>query len=99
MATKEEVSSYLNNRLKQNPDTVNAQWYVGIASDVRDRLFNDHNVHEQNDQWTHATAHTNAIARQVEADFLGAGCDGGKGGGDSATKTVYVYLKSARTDP
>ncbi len=29
----------------------NSDWYVGIASDPRDRLFNDHNVDEQNGFW------------------------------------------------
>ncbi len=99
MSTKEHVITYLNGKLKELSNTVNSQWYVGIASDVRERLFIDHKVHEQNGQWAHSPADTADIARSVEKHFLDAGLDGGAGGGDDTTKTVYVYLKSSRTDP
>lgn len=99
MSTKQEVITFLDAKLKKHPQTSNKQWYVGIASDVRARLFSDHNVDEENDHWAHATAGTSAKAREVEKLYLDAGCDGGGGGGDASTKTVYIYLKSSRTDP
>ena len=99
MSTKQEVINFLDAKLKKNPATSNNQWYVGIASDVRARLFGDHNVDEKNDPWAHSTADTSAIAREVEKLYLDAGCDGGGGGGDASTKTVYIYLKSSGTDP
>ena len=99
MATKEHVIKYLNDALKEHPSTVNSQWYVGIAKDAKDRLFNDHNVDKDYGAWAHSMADSDTIARSVEKHFLDAGCDGGSGGGDSAPKSVYVYLKTAKTDP
>lgn len=99
MSSKQHVLSYLNNKLRQHSDSVNSQWYVGIASDPKNRLFNDHSVDEDKDKWAYSAADCDNIARAVEKHFLDAGCDGGAGGGDSATKTVYVYLKSGRTNP
>ncbi len=99
MSTKEQVMAYLNGKLQKHPSTVNSQWYVGITSDVQVRLFNDHKLHEQNNEWAHSTAETADIARSVEKHFLDAGLDGGAGGGDNTSRTVYVYLKSSRTDP
>lgn len=74
-------------------------WYVGITSDGKQRLFNEHSVNENSDNWIFAPADTNVIARSVEKYFLDRGCDGGTGGGDYTSKTVYVYKKNSHTNP
>ncbi len=99
MSTEEQVRTYLNDKLKKHRATTNDQWYVGIATDPKDRLFKDHNVDKSQDQWAYSKADTEEIARSVEKRFLDAGCDGGPGGGDTGSKLVYVYLKSGRTEP
>ena len=99
MADQQKVITFLNDKLMEHPDTANGQWYVGIASDPEDRLFGEHNVSEEKDHWHYIPADSEAIARAVEKHFLNAGCDGGPGGGDASSKFVYVYLKSAKTDP
>ena len=99
MSTEEQVRTYLNDKLKKHQATTNDQWYVGIATDAKDRLFTDHKVDETQDQWAHSKADTEEIARSVEKRLLDAGCDGGPGGGDAGSKFVYVYLKSGRTEP
>lgn len=76
-----------------------SRWYVGIASDSRDRLFNDHNVDESNDAWIIRDCGSEAAARKYEKYFLDRGCDGGTGGGDSATRYAYAYKKNAHTRP
>ena len=98
MANQASVIAFLNKKLQEHPNTTNRQWYVGIASDVEDRLFSDHKV-AKNDPWAYSEADTAAVARSVEKHFLDHGCDGGPGGGDSDTRIVYVYLKSSRTTP
>jgi len=72
-------------------------WYVGIASGVRQRLFGDHCVREQGDAWIYRDCGTDAAARSVEDYFHGKGCDGGPGGGDHTTKYVYAYRKGPHT--
>ncbi len=74
-------------------------WYVGIASDPKDRLFNDHNVDEKNDAWIHRDCGSESAARRVEKHFLTKGCDGGAGGGDYSTKYAYAYKKKSHTRP
>ncbi|GIW81691.1 MAG: hypothetical protein KatS3mg105_3498 [Gemmatales bacterium] len=63
-------------------------WY---ASDPRARLFNDHNVDEDNGAWIFRDAGTNAVAREVEAHLHSLGCKGSGGGGDGTTRYVYAY--------
>lgn len=66
-------------------------WYVGIASDPRTRLFNDHNVDENNGYWIYHDCGADTSARKVEEYFIGKGCKGGTGGGDNTSRFVYAY--------
>jgi len=76
------------------------QWYVGIATDPKDRLFNDHNVRQNGDAWIHRDAGSASVAREIENYFLEQlGTDGGPGGGDDSTRYVYAYKKVAHTKP
>lgn len=75
------------------------EWYVGIASDPRQCLLNDHGVNENGDSWIYRTAVSSDKAREVEEYFLDLGCDGDMGGGDSTTKAVYAYKKNPHTNP
>lgn len=75
-------------------------WYSGIASDPRDRLFNDHNVSEKNGWWIHRNAESEQSARNIENQLINNyGTDGGGGGGDSKTIHVYSYKKTSATNP
>lgn len=70
-------------------------WYVGIASDPKRRLFNEHHVPVDDDDARRIffEANSSECARDVEAELISLGFDGGPGGGDDATTFVYVYLK------
>jgi len=70
----------------------NSDWYVGIASDPRDRLFNGHSVDEKG-IWIFEQATSNTVARDVEQAYLSTGHDGGPGGGDKDSVYVYAYVK------
>jgi len=90
---KREIKAHILNRGGAYSD-----WYVGIASDPRDRLFNDHNVSKDNGQWIFRECEDSAVARDVEDYFVNTlGTDGGLGGGDNTTKYVYAYRKTSRT--
>ena len=73
--------------------------YVGITSDAKKRLFEDHNVSKKNGYWIHRTATSHNIAREVEKYFLDVGMDGGSGGGDESSSIVYAYKKTSYTNP
>lgn len=95
----QEVTDHLANYVNGFNIINNSQWYVGIASDVEQRLFSDHNVDKADGEWAYAPADTSEIARAVEQYFLDASFDGGPGGGDATTNVVYVYLKAGATNP
>lgn len=76
-----------------------ANWYVGIASEPRDRLFDGHNVQEKS-WWIFRDAKTDTSARKIEKYLIDSfGFDGGGGGGGYTTKFVYAYRKTHTTNP
>lgn len=76
-----------------------SDWYVGIASDPRKRLFTEHNVDEKKDAWIYRKCDNSDIAREIEEYFVEIlGTDGGAGGGDETTKYVYAYKKAPHTN-
>ena len=74
-----------------------SSWYVGIASDPCARLFNDHNVDENNGYWIYNDCGSDTSARKVEEYFINKGCKGGTGGGDNTTRFVYAYKINRNT--
>ncbi len=71
-------------------------WYCGIATNPKRRLFNDHNVPEKS-WWIRRNAETEQNARDTEKYLLDLGFDGDDGGGDSSTIHVYAYKKTSTT--
>jgi len=72
-------------------------WYVGIAADPKDRLINGHSADGNANAAVYWDCGSDAVARQVEAAFIKAGCQGGGGGGDRNTRFAYIYLVSLST--
>ena len=79
-------------------DRAYSDWYCGIASDPKDRLFREHNV-SKDDGWIYRQCTSDVTARAVEEALLELGCDGGRGGGDETTVYVYAYIKKVGTNP
>jgi hypothetical protein len=94
--TKQEIINDIANYFKNK---AYGDCYVGITSDVDSRLFGDHGVSKENGQWIYRTASYHTVAREIEQHFLDAGMDGGSGGGDETSKTVYAYKKTSSTTP
>lgn len=74
-----------------------SNWYVGIASDIEQRLFGDHRVHRDNHRWFHGRALNVDHARSAETALIKLGFDGGSGGGDHTTAHVYAFRKEFGT--
>ena len=76
-----------------------SEWYVGIAEDPKDRLFNDHNVRKEEDYWIYDEADSHQSARNVEDYFVNTlKTKGGLGGGSSQSKFVYAYKTDSHTN-
>ena len=74
-------------------------WYVGVTDDAQGRLFDEHQVHYQNDAWIYRTASSEMEAQRVEEYFLEYGMDGRKGGRRPDSRMVYAYRKGISTKP
>lgn len=94
--TAQQIINDINTYMKQQGGK-NSDWYVGIATDARQRLFVDHSVSETSDSWIYRQATSSEVARSVEKAYLDAGCTGGPGGGDGGTDFVYAYRKTKTT--
>lgn len=88
---KEKIIQDIDGHIKKEGSSYN-NWYVGIAKDPNDRLFNDHNVQKENAWWIFRNALSDTIAREIETFFLEKkGTQGGSGGGSKDTCFVYAY--------
>lgn len=82
----------------QQSGVASSNWYVGIASDPRNRLFSDHNVSEQNGHWIHRDTGSESAARAVEKAIIEQyRTQGDTGGGDASTRHVYAYVVTQNT--
>ena len=76
-----------------------SDWYVGIASAPKQRLFNDHSVDEKNGFWIYHETENSNSARDIEDYLINTlGTDGGTGGGDYSSRYVYAYKKTSYTN-
>ncbi len=94
--TKAEIVADIANYVRDCGGTF-PRWYVGIAADAEDRLFNAHAVKKNGDVWIYRLCASATVAREIEDLFLSNGMDGAGGGGDSATMYVYAYRKTSST--
>lgn len=69
-------------------------WYSGITSDPRKRLFDEHGVVEEGSGhgWILRQCLNSEAARQVEEYLISTlGTKGDVGGGDTSSNYVYAY--------
>ena len=74
-----------------------SDWYVGITSDIKSRLFGEHGVDEKTDRWIFRLCVNSATARQAEDYFVKKGTKGDTGGGDYSSNFLYAYLVTSKT--
>jgi len=93
----DEVSKYI---VSNTSGSSYNQWYVGIASNPRARLFEDHAVDESKDYWIYINTGNDSDARNIEGALIkNLRTQGDVGGGDNFTKFVYAYLTNNHTTP
>jgi hypothetical protein len=72
------------------------EWYVGVAANPDQRLFEGHNVSQQGGAWIYRDAGSEPMAKIVEAIFLKKGCKGGPADAGSS-HFVYAYRMTRTT--
>ena len=97
--TEEQIKAEITAHIRKNGGSYSG-WYVGIAKDAEKRLFEEHGVVKNGDGWIYRQAESNRAARDVESYFVNElGTDGGLGGGDLESDSVYAYKKNSHTKP
>ena len=71
-------------------------WYAGITDDCARRL-GEHGVTTTRRKYLPAIS--NSEARGAEDRLHALGFSGGPGGGDTSSRNVYIYKKTAGTNP
>ena len=95
--TKEDIIKEIEAYLIKKGVRHYSECYVGIAEDVRERLFSDHKVLEKVDIWIYRPADSDDVARDTEKYFLDKGMIGGTGGGSNKSTYVYSYKINEHT--
>ena len=97
--SKDEITADILGYIQRNGGSPSA-WYVGITDDAHRRLFQEHYVNNEKGVWIYRQAYSSDSARDVEDHFIYIiGTDGGTGGGNDNSDTVYAYKKASHTDP
>ena len=101
---KEEKQLEINNAIQQITVHINAHdpeyghWYIGIAKDPNQRLFQQHSVDKTRGDFLVIETSSDEIAREVESYFTTIShIQGGPGGGDENSKYVYIYKITPNT--
>jgi hypothetical protein len=90
---KQEIKDYI-----RDCGGAYSDWYVGIASDAKQRLFTDHGVTEKGGVWIYGHCENSEVARDIEDYFVNTlGTKGGPGGGDEDTTFIYAYKTTSDT--
>ena len=71
--------------------------YVGITSDIEQRLLGYHQVPRQNHWYIWKRAFSDGDARDIEAAYHCAGWQGAGGGGDAGAVFIYAYVITSGT--
>jgi len=89
--SKEAVYALMIQKITENGGSA-SQWYAGIASDWKDRLFVDHQVPKEGQcQYRVRKCFDREDASWVEISLHEFGCKGSHGGGSDDTIFVYLY--------
>ena len=91
-----QIIKDINEHLQKSGRSYYSDFYIGISSDARNRLFKEHHVKE-NSWWIYRTAEDSETARKVEKYFLDKGMRGDNGGGNESSNIVYCYAVSPTT--
>jgi hypothetical protein len=75
----------------------NASWYVGVTSDIEERLFGFHRVPRQNHWFIYRRCINANAARALETAYHRVGCKGSTGGGDESCVYIYAYVITQTT--
>jgi hypothetical protein len=75
------------------------EWYLGLASDVKEMLFHHHNVNRRTDSWIYLKVDCSQMGLFVLETFREWGCGGKDYPSNFEASHVYAYHKTKNTKP
>lgn len=90
--TKEDLYKAIDEHIAKSGRQYYREFYFGITDDVNRRLFSEHNVSKDRDNWIYGPADSVEDAREIEKHYLDLGMQGYTGGGNENSLWVYCYL-------
>lgn len=85
----EEIIRDIDAHLQKSDKEYYSDFYIGVTSDVKERLHNGHGVPEKG-HWFITRGSTDQVCRDVERYYLDKGMKGDQGGGHNVN-CVYCY--------
>ena len=98
MPTQEEIKTEIRQFIEEKGGRI-LDWYVGISSAPEERLFQEHGLIKNNDDWIYRTAESQDEAKRIGKYFAVMIRTDGAGYGELNASTVYAYRKKPHTKP
>lgn len=97
--TYEQIIRDFDEHIRKSYRQSYGEFYIGITSNIEQRLFQEHRVDRNGQWWIYSPADSEDVARQVERHYLNFGMQGGTGGGkgDGSANYVYCYVITSYT--
>lgn len=95
--TYSDIVKKIDAHLQKSGGGQYSDFYVGVAKNASERLFNEHLVQEKGQWWIYVTASSPEVAHKVEQHYLDLGMRGGNNESEPDAYKVYCYAVTPLT--
>ena len=95
--TYNEIIAKIDAHLQKSGGGQYSDFYVGVAKNAENRLFNEHLVLKKGQWWIYIPADSPETARKVEQHYLNLGMRGGNNATEKNAYKVYCYAVTPLT--
>lgn len=89
-AANEAIIKGIQDNLKLNINEAK-EWYVGLASNIRKKLFEEHKISEENGRWIYQTLANKEIAKEIKQHFVSLGLKSEDSNDDQSGNIIFIY--------
>ena len=93
-----QIIDTLDEFIRRNSYTYR-DWYVGLAANVESNLFKEHQLSPETDVWTIEEIPDAKEGVRIREYFLNMGCVSGISDVTFQARYVYLYRRSAKSNP
>jgi hypothetical protein len=93
-----QIINTLDEFIRKNSFTYH-DWYVGLAVNVEENLFNEHQLNPETDVWIFKEIPDEKEGVRIREYFLNMGCVSGISDMTDRARYVYLYRRSSKSNP